>query len=87
MGIPKAAIYETKLVTPAKAEKLSWEKRDGTKKQLSKKQLDRLNEYITKMAGKLTVAPESDSRPAVTVDAAPLFSAVKSEPDLPAWLR
>jgi len=87
MGIPKAAIYETKLVTPAKAEKLSWEKRDGTKKQLSKKQLDRLNEYITKMAGKLTVAPESDSRPAVTVDAAPLFSAVKSEPELPAWLR
>lgn len=87
MGIPKGAIYETKLVTPAKAEKLSWEKRDGSKMQLSKKQLERLNEYITKMAGKLTVAPESDSRPAVTVDAAPLFSAVNNEPDLPAWLR
>jgi hypothetical protein len=28
------------------------------------------------MAGKLTVAPESDSRPAVITNAAPLFSAV-----------
>ena len=29
MGIPKTAIFETKLITPAKAEKLTWEKRDG----------------------------------------------------------
>jgi hypothetical protein len=28
------------------------------------------------MAGKITVAPESDSRPAVITNAAPLFSAV-----------
>lgn len=87
MGIPKGAIYETKLVSPAKAEKLSWEKRDGTKVQLSKKQLARLDEYITKMTGKLTVAPESDSRPAVEVSAASLFDAVKQEPELPAWLK
>ena len=87
MGIPKGAIYETKLVSPAKAEKLSWEKRDGTKNQLSKKQLERLNEYITKMAGKLTVVPESDSRPAVVVEAASLFAAINNEPDLPAWLQ
>ncbi len=87
MGIPKGAIYITKLVSPAQAEKLSWEKRDGTKAQLSKKQLERLSEYVTKMAGKLTVAPESDSRPAVVVDAAPLFSAVNNEPELPAWLQ
>lgn len=87
MGIPKSAIYETKLVSPAKAEKLSWEKRDGTKNQLSKKQLERLNEYITKMAGKLTVVPESDSRPAVVVEAASLFAAINNEPDLPAWLQ
>lgn len=86
MGIPKGAIYETKLVSPAKAEKLTWEKRDGTKSQLSKKQLERLNEYITKMAGKLTVVPESDSRPAVVTNAASLFGAV-NEPDLPAWLK
>lgn len=87
MGIPKGAIYETKLVSPAKAEKLTWEKRDGSKNQLSKKQLERLNEYITKMAGKLTVVPESDSRPAVVVDASSMFGAVNNEPDLPAWLK
>ena len=87
MGIPKGAIYETKLVSPAKAEKLSWEKRDGTKNQLSKKQLERLNEYITKMAGKLTVVPESDSRPAVVVDASSLFGAVEETPALPDWLK
>jgi hypothetical protein len=28
------------------------------------------------MAGKLTVAPESDSRPAVVLNAAPMFSAI-----------
>lgn len=87
MGIPKGAIYETKLVSPAKAEKLTWEKRDGSKNQLSKKQLERLNEYITKMAGKLTVVPESDSRPAVVTDASSMFGAVNNEPDLPAWLK
>lgn len=89
MGIPKSAVYETKLVTPAKAEKLTWTKRDGTMKQLSDRQLKTLEqEYIVKMAGKLTVAPESDSRPAVTLDAAPMFSAVEAPvvDALPAWL-
>jgi hypothetical protein len=49
------------------------------------------------MAGKLTVAPESDSRPAVIMNAAPLFSAVEAEAikytleqpaaeSLPSWL-
>jgi hypothetical protein len=77
MGIPKTAIYETKLVSPAKAEKLTWEKRDGTKVTLTERQLKRMDqEYVSKMAGKLTVAPESDSRPAVITNAAPLFSAV-----------
>jgi hypothetical protein len=77
MGIPKTAIYETKLVSPAKAEKLTWEKRDGTKVTLTERQLKRMDqEYVSKLAGKLTVAPESDSRPAVITNAAPLFSAV-----------
>ena len=39
MGIPKTAVYETKLVSPAKAEKLTWKKRDGTDMQLSERQL------------------------------------------------
>jgi Protein of unknown function (DUF2800) len=91
MGIPKGAIYETKLVSPAKAEKLQWEKRDGTKVSLTDRQLKRMEqEYVTKLAGKLTIAPESDSRPAVTMNAAPLFSAVEAAPaaveSLPSWL-
>ena len=88
MGIPKTAIFETKLITPAKAEKLTWEKRDGEKKQLSERQLKTLEtEYIRKSQGKLTIVPESDHRQAVILDAAPMFGAVNSEPDLPAWLK
>jgi hypothetical protein len=90
MGIPKGAVYETKLVTPAKAEKLTWEKRDGTKVQLTERQLKRMDqEYVVKMGGKLTVVSESDGRPAVITNAAPLFSAVEAAPaakSLPSWL-
>ena len=89
MGIPKTAIYETKLVSPAKAEKLTWEKRDGTKVSLTDRQLKRMEqEYVVKMAGKLTVVPESDSRPAVITNAAPMFSAVEAPAveSLPSWL-
>jgi hypothetical protein len=88
LGIPKGAIYETKLVSPAKAEKLTWRKRDGTEVQLSKRQLDLLDkEYVAKTLGKPVVALASDSRPAVQMNAAPLFSAVEKPADiLPAWL-
>jgi hypothetical protein len=90
MGIPKSAVYETKLITPAKAEKLTWEKKDGTKVALTERQLKRMEqEYVVKLAGKLTVAPESDGRPAVITNAAPLFSAVEAAPaaeSLPSWL-
>lgn len=88
MGVPKSALYVTKFVSPAQAEKLSWEKRDGTKMSLSSNQLERMErEYITKSTGKLTIAPESDSRPAVTVDATSLFSATEEKKDsLPSWL-
>jgi hypothetical protein len=97
MGIPKSAIYETKLVTPAKAEKLTWEKK-GEKVTLTDRQLKRMEqEYVVKLAGKLTVVPESDGRPAVITNAAPLFSAVEAEAikytleqpaaeSLPSWL-
>jgi hypothetical protein len=88
LGIPKGAIYETKLVSPAKAEKLTWKKRDGTEVQLSKRQLDLLDkEYVAKTLGKPVVALASDSRPAVQTNAAPLFSAVEKPVEtLPAWL-
>ena len=84
MGIPKTAVYETKLVSPAKAEKLVWKKRDGTEVQLTDRQLKTMEtEYVTKLAGALTVVPESDGRPAVVLNVAPLFGAVET---LPAWL-
>jgi len=93
MGIPKSAIWETKLVTPAKVEKLKWEATkagEKVQKQLSERQLKTLDtEYVAKVAGKLTVVPESDSRPAVVLDASPLFSAVPQAPvaeALPSWL-
>lgn len=91
MGVPKGSVYETKVVSPAKVEKLAWEKRDGTKVSLSPRQLKTIEtEYVTKMAGKPTVAPESDSRPAIVVNAAPLFSAVPeaapAAESLPSWL-
>jgi hypothetical protein len=41
---------------------------------------------VTKLAGKLTVVPESDSRKAVVLNAAPLFAAVEAPAELPAWL-
>lgn len=92
MGVPKATVYETKVVSPAKAKKLTWTKKDGSVKQLSERQVKTLeSEYIKRSDGKLTVVPESDERPAVTVNAAPMFGAV-SEPQpapanqLPDWL-
>lgn len=91
MGIPKSSVWETKLVTPAKAEKLTWEKTkagEKVKAQLTERQLKTLeSEYIVKMAGKLTIVPESDSRPAVVLNAAPMFSAVEEVPALPDWLK
>lgn len=93
MGVPKDHIWETKLVSVAKAEKLTWEKTKAGEKvrvQLTERQRKTLDaEYVTKMAGKLTIVPESDSRPAVIMNAAPMFAAVESVPvvdSLPAWL-
>lgn len=84
MGIPKSAIYVTKLVSPPQAEKLMWEKK-GVKTTLSEKQLKRMEtEYVKKSKGRLTLVPESDPRPAAVVDAAPLFSPVVEIPD---WLK
>lgn len=98
MGVPKDAIYVTKLVTPAQAKKLTWANRKGEQKTLSERQLKTLDtEYISKLGGKLTVALESDPRAAVVKDAAPLFSAVQEpaaiaapEPvvaEVPQWLQ
>lgn len=94
MGVPKSAVYETKLVSPAKAEKLTWEVTkagEKVRKSLSERQLKTIEtEYVAKVAGKLTVAVESDPRAAVVLDASPLFQAVEAQPeslDLPDWLK
>lgn len=76
MGAPASAIWVKKIVSPAQAEKMKW----GTEeegKSLSARQIERMKkEYISTIAGKLTVALESDDRPAVIMNAAPLFGAV-----------
>lgn len=89
MGVPKSAVYVTKVVSPAQVSKLQWEKRDGTKKSLSERQLKTIDtEYIVTSKGRITVAPLSDPRQAITTNAAPLFSAVESPvAELPDWLK
>lgn len=86
MGIPKSEVYETKLVSPAKAEKLKWKKRDGTEVTLTQRQLATMEkEYVVKTTGKPTLALAADPRPAIAMNAAPLFSAIEAQ--LPAWLK
>ena len=86
MGVPKGEIWETKVVSPAKAEKLKWVKKDGTQKQLTAKQLEVVQkELVSKSEGKLTVVSAADGRPAVEFgDAAKMFSPVGDA--LPSWL-
>jgi hypothetical protein len=92
MGVPKGSTHVSKVVSPAQIEKLTWEKRDGTKASLSAVQLRRLDaEYVSKVVGKPTMVPISDSRPAVVTSVAPMFSAIapaQPEPvvSLPSWL-
>jgi hypothetical protein len=91
MGMPKSVVYEVKVISPAKAEKATWvAKRNGVehKKSLTERQIKTMNtEYVTRVAGKLTIVPESDERPAVVMNAAPLFGAVETPAELPAWLK
>ena len=88
MGVPKTAVYTTSVISVAQAEKVEWVKRDGTKVSLSDRQLKTIEaEYVTNSTGKLTVAPESDSREAVIMNAAPMFAPVEPAAlALPAWL-
>ena len=88
LGIPAGALHITKLVSPAQAEKLTWAKRDGTKVQVSDKmkmQMER--ELVVKLAGKPTVAAESDPRPAVVLDASPMFGEVVKTETLPSFFN
>lgn len=86
-GIPKDALWKTKLISPAQAEKVVWTKRDGSAKQLTDRQLKLMDdEYVSKSSGALTVALASDPRPAVVVSAVALFDAVPVVPEIPSWM-
>jgi hypothetical protein len=87
MGVPKGSVWETKLVSPAGAEKLRWSKRDGTVKQLSERQLKTvMEELVGKSEGKLTVVPAADRRPAVEFgNLGEMFAPADAEP-VPSWL-
>jgi hypothetical protein len=85
-GVPKEHIYESKMISPAKAEKLSWTAKDGSIMSLSDKQVVLLKkEYVTTVEGKPVVALDSDPRPAI-VQAAALFGVVDQSADVPSWL-
>jgi len=90
MGVPKAAVYKTEVVSVAQAEKLTWTKKKGgeeVRQGLTPRQLKTMQEeYVITKAGKITVAPESDPRKAITVDVSSLFSQIEPEPKLPNWL-
>ena len=76
-GLPKDVIWTTKLISVAQAEKATWTKRDGTNVQLTDRQLKTMkSEYTKQSEGKISVASASDPRPAVTLSAAPMFTAV-----------
>lgn len=92
MQLPKDVIWQTKLISPAQIEKATWKNRKGEVKQLSERQLKTIDkEYVAKLSGSLTVVLASDSRPAVTLNAAPMFDAVSAQPapilDLPDWMK
>ena len=91
MGIPKDVLWKTTLISPAQAEKATWEKTKAGEKvsaQLSPRQLKTLEtEYIKKSTGKLTIVPESDSRQAAKTFEVKMFDApVAPTETLPSWL-
>ena len=89
MGVPKGEVWVTSLISPAKAEKLKWKKRDGSEKQLTEKQLKVLNEQmVSKSEGKLTVVPEADRREGIKYsDVKEMFKPVEPELEIPSWLK
>lgn len=92
MGMPKDAIWQVSLISPAQIEKVTWRNRkDDTMTLSPKKQAIIQQDYVARIAGKPTVALASDSREALITDASPLFGAVEAPtpveaPGLPSWL-
>lgn len=63
MRIKKEDMYDFSLISPTSAEKLA---KSGV---IGERQWPKLKEHITQSEGKPSVAPESDKRPAITVQA------------------
>lgn len=75
MGLPKDIIWKQSLISPAQAEKATWEKRDGTKVSLTDRQVKIIkSEYIKSSDGKIQIVPEADERKAVAISAAGMFA-------------
>ena len=78
MGVPGSSIYTKKIISPAQAESLTWQKGEETVK-LSPRQIEKMQkEYVAQQPGKPTLAPESDPREAIVMDAAPMFAAINT---------
>ena len=85
MGVPKGEIWQTKLISVAQLEKLSWKNRAGENKSLTPKQKSLVeSELVATSQGSLKVVSAADKRPAVEfVKAESEFDKVES---LPSWL-
>ena len=90
MGVPKAEMFVTKLVSPAQAEKLKWTKKskgEDVVKSLSERQLKTLEqEYIKKSVGGLKIVPEAADGDPVLMDASPMFEN-KTQVEIPDWMK
>lgn len=90
MGIPKKALYKQEFVSPAGAEKLTFEKA-GKSVGLSKEQILKLNEnYIVTTEGKPQLVPSSDPRPSINdVQVAKIESMFEptTTDGLPDWMK
>jgi hypothetical protein len=93
MGIPKADVYTTKLISPAQAEKLTWTKKkagEEVKVQLTERQIKTLEkEYIKKSNGELKIVLASAEGEAVVMGVQGMFQPIPATPApeaLPAWL-
>jgi len=90
MGVPLSSLYTKTFISPAQAEKLSWEGKDGTHASLTVEQKNILNtELISRSPGAITVVPEADKRPSVSVESMEgkfPDQTKPAEPALPDWM-
>ncbi|MCU7895085.1 MAG: DUF2800 domain-containing protein [Candidatus Thiodiazotropha sp. (ex Lucinoma aequizonata)] len=63
MGVPRGTFYRSSFVSPSQAINLKWNKRDGSVKTLTNRQLKKLkDDYIECHKGGIVIVPQSDTR-------------------------